>query len=387
MRHFDYLSDGDVERLFFQAPAEFTVDSPKNLLSSALGATLYTPSIMPNLAEKILKNFKNGARSSVMCLEDSIPDDRVEEGEQNIVRTLQRLQGEEDLPLLFIRVRTPEHLVRVAEQNRDHLSLLTGFVFPKFDNEHGDASRYVQELTAINRDRERNGLRRMLFMPVLESPSLVFRETRDSTLYGIKEVLSANRDTVLAVRIGATDMSSSYALRRSADLTVYNVHVVASAIADIVNVLGRAEDGHVITGAVWEHFSNERILKPQLRETPFLSDRQRRRKLVNDSLDSLIKEIIIDRANGILGKTVIHPTHIPLVHSLSVVSHEEYCDALEIAGEVSQQGGAKASQYKNKMNEIKPHLAWAQRTLLRAKAFGVSNPKIDFVDFLEASDK
>ena len=37
------------------------------------------------------------------------------------------------------------------------------------------------------------------------------------------------------------------------------------------------------------------------------------------------------------------------------------------------------------MNEAKPHAAWARKTLLRAKAFGVANEHKTFVDFLEAS--
>lgn len=38
----------------------------------------------------------------------------------------------------------------------------------------------------------------------------------------------------------------------------------------------------------------------------------------------------MDRQNGILGKTIIHPSHIRVVHALYVVSYEEYLDALSI---------------------------------------------------------
>jgi len=47
-------------------------------------------------------------------------------------------------------------------------------------------------------------------------------------------------------------------------------------------------------------------------------------------------------------------------------------------------GGAAASTYRNKMNESKPHLAWAHRTMLRARVFGVANEDVSFVDLLEA---
>ena len=142
----------------------------------------------------------------------------------------------------------------------------------------------------------------------------------------------------------------------------------------------------MISGPVWEHYANtERVLRPQLRLTPFMgaSERELRTRIMTANLDTLIREIELDLANGLLGKTVIHPTHVALVHAMSVVSHEEFLDATVIAGNVG--GGAAASPYRNKMNEMKPHQAWAQRILLRAQAFGVAADDVTFVDLLEAS--
>ena len=49
-------------------------------------------------------------------------------------------------------------------------------------------------------------------------------------------------------------------------------------------------------------------------------------------------------------------------------------------------GGVAASGYRNKMNEAKPHRAWAERTMLRARVFGVSGEHVSFVDLLGAGD-
>ena len=35
----------------------------------------------------------------------------------------------------------------------------------------------------------------------------------------------------------------------------------------------------------------------------------------------------LDRLNGLIGKTIIHPTHIDAVNAMYVVSHEDYIDA------------------------------------------------------------
>jgi citrate lyase beta subunit len=383
MRHFDFLTKEVTEELFMIQPAEFDKTSQKNLLGASLGATLYIPATRPDLLQDLVKMRKRDATSVVICLEDSIPDERVEEAEENLhslLGQLDQMDTVNDLPLIFIRPRTPDHFLRIAEQNKGLLGTLTGFVFPKFDGLTDVAADFVEILNAVNEEEHTN----LYYMPVLETSSIVFRETRKATLSGISNVIAGSRQSMLAVRVGATDMSSTYGLRRSRDFTVYDVNVISSALADIVNVLGRADDEYIITGAVWEHFApTERTFKPQLRESLFADDKTLRTRLLMKGYDTFLREIQLDKINGITGKTVIHPSHISMVHSLLVVTHEEYSDAMEVLKEDNNGGGAYASLYRNKMNEVKPHAAWARKILNRAKMFGVSKEKVDFVDFLE----
>lgn len=392
MRHFRSLTALQSSTLFHRLPVELTAHSSPELQAVALGGTLYTPANRPNLVKDILRQRDLGCVSMVLCLEDSIPDADVASAEDNVVSTLEVLaEYDEALPLLFVRVRTPEQMLSVGRRAGAATGVLTGFVIPKFDNESGVAAAFLEALHIIQAELGLDGnhssnTRRLRVMPILESPSVIHIETRAAALTNIYTLLAANREDILSVRIGATDMSSAFGLRRSRDLTIYDVNVVASVIGDIVNVLGRPDGGFVISGPVWEHFANtERVLRPQLRVTPFVGPQEieLRQRIMTANLDTLIREIELDLANGLLGKTVIHPTHVALVHSMSVVSHEEYLDALAIAGNTN--GGAAASPYGNKMNEMKPHQAWAQRTLLRADAFGVAAANISFVDLLEAS--
>jgi citrate lyase beta subunit len=259
--------------------------------------------------------------------------------------------------------------------------MLSGFVLPKFSSASGPAL-----LAAVDAASAETGLR-MLVMPVIESSEFMYAEDRVAHLLAVRALLHERRDTVLAVRIGATDLSAIYGLRRSRELTVYDVRVVADVISDVVNVLGRTDGtGYAITGPVWEYFPGaERLFKPQLRESPFIehSERALRAGLLAQDLDGLIREIALDKANGLVGKTVIHPTHMAAVHALSVVTHEEYCDALDVLG-TRGSGGVAASSYGNKMNESKPHLAWSQRIMQRADIFGVARPTTSFVDLLGA---
>lgn len=381
MQHFSFLSPETNDELFFKVPEDIQPTAEKDLLALSLGATIYCPATRENLFEDILKLRSKGAGSIIICLEDSVPDDRLEEAENNLVAVLERLneRGVGDLPLLFVRPRTPEHFQSIGYRLGANMKVLTGFSFPKFMQSN---AMIFLSLTKMFSDMIGQHL---YAMPILESPSIIIKETRMNELAGIFAECQAEKDTVLAIRIGATDMASPYGLRRSRDLTIYDVHLIASAIGDIVNTFGQVDKGFVITGPVWEHFTNrERLFKPRLRETPFgePGEAELRHELIVEDLDGLIREVELDRANGIQGKTVIHPTHISLVNSMLVVSKEEFSDANEILG---INGGAVASSYRNKMNEAKPHSAWARKTLLRAKAFGVSNETKNFVDFLEAS--
>ncbi|MFI6843639.1 HpcH/HpaI aldolase/citrate lyase family protein [Kitasatospora sp. NBC_00085] len=399
MRHFGHLADDVRGRLFLEQPRAFTPESDAAVLATALGATLYSPATRPTLGADIRKQAARGVVSMVLCLEDSIADHEVTAAEANLVAQLGALSGKgsgapestrisidctRDLPLLFIRVRAASQITDLADRLGPAVGLLTGFVLPKFTDENGGA--YLEALAAA----EAATGRRLFAMPVLESPELAHLETRREQLFGIARLLDKYRERVLAVRLGVTDLCSAYGLRRSPDLTAYDVALVAAVIGDVVNVLGRADGtGFTVTGPVWEYFPvQERMFKPQLRRTPFAeaepSGEAVRQRIIEHDLDGLIRELELDRANGLLGKTCIHPSHVPAVHALAVVTHEEYSDARDILDQERGGGGVLRSAYTNKMNEAKPHRAWAERVLLRAEVFGVAREDVSFAELLSA---
>jgi citrate lyase beta subunit len=382
VRHFDQIATARREQLFHRQPQEFGRGDDPAVLAIALGATLYSPATRPNLAADITKCARQGVRSMVICLEDSIPDEDVSAAEANLVAQITTVhRTDAEAPLLFIRVRNPDQIPNLTVRLGEAIHLITGFVLPKFEAEGGKA--YLDALDVAVSDSGS----RLLGLPVIETRDTIHRETRAGVLHDVARLLAQHRQKILAVRLGATDLCAAYGLRRPRDLTIYDIHPVASVIADVVNVLGRAdESGFVVTGPVWEYFSNgERLFKPQLRQSPFEENDAGplRLQLITADLDGLIREVILDKANGLTGKTVIHPSHVAAVHALSVVTHEEYCDATDILGIPA--GGAMASSYANKMNEAKPHRAWAERLLRRAQVFGVAAEDVSFVDLLDAA--
>ena len=381
MRHFDHLTDEARRTLFWRAPEPFTRDSPRETLAVALGATLYMPATRPRLAHDLVRRAREGVVSSVVCLEDSIADDELPAAQANTIAQLRELAVSGGGPLTFVRVRRAEQIPDIVEGLGEHAHVLSGFVLPKFSESTGAAYLDALDDTAATFGHH------LWAMPVIESPEMIHRETRSDQLFAVRALLDKHRSSVLAVRTGATDLSGVYGIRRGRDLSIYDVRLVAEVITDVVNVLGRADGtGFVVTGPVWEYYGgNERLFKPRLRQSPFLASdaEQLRAALITQDLDGLIREVVLDGANGLTGKTVIHPSHVPVVHALSVVSHEEYVDASDVLG---REAGAAASAYRNKMNESRPHRAWAERVLTRARVFGVAEADVGFVDLLGAEE-
>ncbi|MEO3766423.1 HpcH/HpaI aldolase/citrate lyase family protein [Streptomyces sp. B8F3] len=391
MRHFGHVPPDVRAALFHREPAEFTAGAPPAELAMALGATLYSPATRPQLARDIRVQAARGVVSMVLCLEDSIADDEVPEAEANIVRQLKELERQDTggaLPLLFVRTREAGQIPDLVARLGPAARLLSGFVLPKFTAVQGVA--FLEAVIKAEQVLEPGG-RRLYAMPVVESPEVLHLESRAAALRGIARVLEQYRERVLAVRLGVTDFCAAYGLRRSPDMTAYDVQLVAAAIGDVVNVFGRADgSGFTVTGPVWEYFrQQERLFKPQLRSSPFAAGRaeELRAALIEHDMDGLLREISLDRTNGLQGKTCIHPSHVAPVHALSVVSHEEYVDATDILRKSGAGGGVMRSAYTNKMNEAKPHRAWAERTLRRARAFGVAREDTTFVELLAAAGR
>ena len=345
-----YFSDIKDKSIFYKEPEEFYFSSEKDLLSHALGATIY----MPATRENLMKDILNTAFSTVViCLEDSVATSLVEEAEKNLNDFFIQIQNRasEDknffgiLPLMFIRIRNKGQLVRLLDKSK--LEGLCGFVLPKFRPTEGESC-----LKIINQYNEANN-RKLYAMPILETPEVIYKETRIGELIRIKQVVDKYKKLVLNIRIGGTDFAGIYGIRRSQEVTIYDVNVISDCISDIVNVFKR--DDYVVSAPVNEYFT--------------------------DNLEVLIKEVRLDKANGLLGKTVIHPKQVGIVNSLMVVSMEEYLDAEAILA--SELDGVIKSSYSNKMNEVKPHLKWAQQIKILSRITGVLNDGRDFRDILK----
>ncbi|AGN34789.1 HpcH/HpaI aldolase/citrate lyase family protein [Bacillus paralicheniformis] len=382
MQYFDFLSASQKEDVFFKLPGSVTKDSPKHILEHALGAALYVPGNRKDIADVMINNKYPELCSVVFCLEDSIGDCEVLQAENNLVsqadmiyqaQKLQNISGDV-LPLMFIRVREPEQMLELGNKLGRALHLFTGFVFPKFSMLN--AEHYLDTLTKLSQE---SGI--VLYgMPIFETPDLLAMETRAKALQELKSTLGFYQDIVLNIRIGATDLCGLYGIRRKPETPIYDVLVISDFIKDIVNYFGLQ---FVISGPVWEYF--EDASRTVQTFGPNWADAGESSLVINRYIDGLINETLLDLANGIHGKSVIHPSQIKAVQSLHVISMEDYLDALSIVESADGTRGVVKSSFSNKMIEIKPYLSWAKKILLKAEIYGVYHENRSYTDILRAS--
>ena len=213
---------------------------------------------------------------------------------------------------------------------------------------------------------------------------MAYKESRIPQLMGIKKILDKYRDLVLQVRVGGTDFSSVFGVRRGVDYSLYDIMVVRECLSDIINVFGRNND-YVVAGPVWEYFrAPKEMMFEELPHHGIEDYLMRRQPLVNGEIDGLLREVILDKANGFVGRTVIHPTHVKFVNALMAVTREEYEDACQI---LEAGGGVVKGAGGNKMNEIRPHTNWARKVYNRARAFGVVKNESGYVKLFAVNEE
>ena len=366
---------------FVMEPINFDKYTDQEMLRYCLGATMYMPGTKDFLQPILTKKYP-GLTSMVMCFEDACREELVPEAEQNVLHLLDQLNEElekktikyEEIPLIIFRVRSLEQFKHFSSMLKpEHVHLVTAFNFPKFNAENGEA--YYEHLEFLNKK-----FGEVIYgMPILESKEMAYLETRIPELMGVKEILDRHKNLVLNVRVGGTDWSSVFGVRRGINYTIYDIMTVSDCLKDVLNVFSRHND-YSVSGPVWEYFRAKKDMKFQEAPETINKSLFKQQTLINDAVDGLLRELLLDRANGFIGKTIIHPTHIPYVNGMLSVTNEVYNDALQVLG---TSGGVIKSLSGNKMNEIGPHRCWAEKIVMRAKAYGVIEDESKYIDLFE----
>ena len=198
-------------------------------------------------------------------------------------------------------------------------------------------------------------------MPIIESTNAIYIQKRIDNLLQIREGLDLIKDEVLNVRVGGADFSNIFGIRRKMSDTIWDVRVVSNCLADIINMFSK---DYVVSGAVWEYFDSGKLNYGYDISTGVQI------QLVDYAWKiGLKKELYLDRLNGMIGKTCIHPKQLEWVQKSLIVNREDYEDATQIVNaSVSEYGVLNGH---GKMNELRTHINWAKKIIKLASIYGV----------------
>lgn len=317
-------------------------------LPYTVGALLYSPATNNKILESIIENKFGDTYSLALCLEDAINDSAVKIAEEQILSTFKELNKETtnnhniNLPKIFIRVRNHNQMLRLFNNLGDNSKFLTGFIFPKYSLHCSE--KYNDAIISINKNSDKT----IYMMPILESPDIINLNSRYNALSGLKSQIDDMSDYVLNVRVGGNDFCKEFGIRRHYDESIYEILAVSNILSDIITTFSR---DYIVSGPVFEYFAGE-----------------------NDKWkEGLKKELKHDKLNGFIGKTVIHPNQIDIVNNSLKVSKTDYEDAINILS-WSDTNNLLVSKNSSseRMNEIKTHLKWAEKTTILAKTYGVN---------------
>lgn len=342
-------------------PLSWDKNSGKGVLQYAVGGLLYMPATNVKILDILLNrtfdlNDKyTYIKSMVLCLEDSVGDDMVGKAEKCLVTILSGLyeavsRGEvavSELPLIFVRVRNPEHLMHVFKKIEKYVSVITGFVFPKFDMLNCDdyVNNFMEIVSKCDTD--------LYFMPIIESKNAMYRQLRMENLLKINDRLRLVSEYVLNIRVGCADFCNIFGIRRSINESIHDIAVINDCLSDIINVFAR---NYIVSSGVWEYFGVSEYSDAGVIE-PWLS--------------GLKNELHKDKLNGFIGKTSIHPMQLRHIQENLIVSMENYKDAMSILGASEGLVGVAKGYNNNKMNEVKTHIKWAKKIVGLAEVYGV----------------
>ncbi len=299
----------------------------KEISAYRLGATLYMPATRIDIVETIVSKKIEGLRSLVICLEDAVTEQHMPTALSNLNIILKQLSEAKEInanldwPLVFIRPRNEAIGLKLTQEY--DLSAVDGFVLPKFN------------LISLNKWTAILSQLHLCWMPTLETED-VFNPYAMQSLASELEKHKC-RDKIIALRIGGNDLMNCLSLRRSREFTVYD-GPMGYVIKMLVSVFG--SKGFALTAPVCEHIDDHQLL---------------------------VKELALDLAHGLVGKTAIHPNQIAVIQKAMMVNPLDHQDAIRILN--STQAVFKAG---GTMCEPATHRRWAKSILDRVCYFGIA---------------
>lgn len=282
-----------------------------------LGASLYIPAINTKLGAALKGGLFPYVRSIIVCTEDAIAAVDLPRALEHLREVLTALPPRPVGPLRFIRPRNANVLEQILAMYG--IDRIHGFVLPKADT----SSLPAYEKLLVNHD--------FWVMPTLETPDILdIVGQRELRIYLQRSSLNRN---ILALRIGGNDLLRILALKRARGITLYE-----TAIGLLIQqlVLSFRLYGFHLTAPVYDFI---------------------------DDPETLVREARADVAMGLIGKTAIHPTQVPVIEQAFSVSDDDFRAARKIL-----ETDSSVFSFDGAMMEPIVHSPWAHSIIARKSA-------------------
>ncbi|MGZ8200904.1 MAG: HpcH/HpaI aldolase/citrate lyase family protein [Methylosarcina sp.] len=284
-----------------------------------LGAPLYMPANRRDIIEIANGEKLPLLRSMIFCTEDALSSHDLETSIRHLGLSLQGFRPSSQR-FRFIRARNPEVLSRLLDL--PEIERIDGFVLPKFTA--GNFWAYFDQL----RDTP------FRIMPTLETLE-VFDH---GAMLELRQALNHEeiKERILILRIGGNDLMNILGIRRPRNLTLYETPL-RSVISQLVTLF--KPYGFSLSAPVFEYLDNPITLQ---------------------------KEIQLDLAHGLSGKTAIHPDQVAMIEKAYAVEREDY----EMALSLNDSTAPAVFRMHNAMCEVATHKQWSKGILERHRCYG-----------------
>ncbi|MDO9423098.1 MAG: HpcH/HpaI aldolase/citrate lyase family protein [Methylobacter sp.] len=284
-----------------------------------LGASLYMPAHRLDLMDCANGEKLSALRSMIFCTEDAVSHSELDSSLRHLELCL---QGFRETPqrFRFIRARNPEILARLLAL--PDIEKIDGFVLPKFNETNFHA--YFDQLQGTD----------FKVMPTLETKDVFDVGAMTELRQGLEQDAVFAR--IFMLRIGGNDLMNILGIRRPRSMTLYETplgHVIAQ-LATVFKPYGFS-----LSAPVFEY--------------------------LDDSV-TLQKEIRLDLAHGLTGKTAIHPTQVPVIEAMYSVDSGDY----EMALALIRKSSPAVFRMHDAMCELATHQQWGQDIIDRQRCYG-----------------
>ncbi len=286
-----------------------------------IGSPLYMPAHRMDLMEIANGEKLPGLRTVIFCTEDAVSHAEVDSSLRHLGICLQGFRPTAQR-YRFIRARNPAVLSRLLDL--PHIEKIDGFVLPKFNLEAFHP--YFDQLKGSN----------FKIMPTLETKEVFDRGAMSALRQALEPDEIFNR--ILMLRIGGNDLMNLLGIRRIRGLTLYDTPLRA-CIANLVSEF--KPHGFALSAPVFEYL---------------------------DDYPTLQKELQLDLAHGLSGKTAIHPEQVPFIEAAYRVELEE----VEMALKLMDASSPAVFRMHNSMCEVATHKKWGSEIINRQICYGIN---------------